>query len=334
MTKGAEVWLLGAGFSHAVSTHMPMLQELGELVADRIGKDARFNEPANPYSTLGPSRLEEWLSYLSADAPWLTEADRLQNRALFLRLSGIVAELVSERERVARDELMPPWLRSLIQHWDATGATVISLNYDNLVEAAYMQTMAKEAVGEYRHPSQLFKSGLTPIGARRGAVVTADQVATFELLKLHGSRSWYYSGSEHFLGETIYDDTRCEGWSEDRPRDDSWLVSDKVPLLAPPTATKSAFFNNETLRGQWRRAWAALRRSQRVWVAGYSFPQTDLLVSALAQTSIGPSRVINVVDVSAAPCERLKGLLPMASISDAFISSEHPIKAAVASASA
>lgn len=128
-----DVYVLGAGLSRAVSPSMPLLAELGEEVT------ARLDPAVLPRGLrLAPADFESWLSYLAGDQPWLDEPTRLDNRAAFLRVSLVLHDVVRERERQARADPMPDWFASLVARWHEDRATVLTLNYDMLVEAAYI----------------------------------------------------------------------------------------------------------------------------------------------------------------------------------------------------
>jgi hypothetical protein len=53
-----------------------------------------------PVDTLRPfgGDLESWLSHPAVDQPWLSSADNLSNRALFLRASEAVGQCIDEAE--------------------------------------------------------------------------------------------------------------------------------------------------------------------------------------------------------------------------------------------
>jgi hypothetical protein len=74
------------------------------------------------------------------------------------------------------------------------------------------------------------------------------------------------------------------------------VLSDKVPLIVPPTAAKSGYYQNSSLRTQWERAAAALRGAEELVLLGYSAPQTDILVRSLLATNFD-GRIVTPVDV-------------------------------------
>jgi hypothetical protein len=305
-----DTFLLGAGFSRAISEEMPVLTELGEEIFNLLGTDAPAVLPNLP-----PTDFENWLSFLAEDDPWLREDERLRNRAIFFRVSRLLCDLISAREIAARREPLPDWLRLLVARWHEDEASVITFNYDTLVEGAFTEVVGvydtPEAEGpNYVWPSQLFRAPLTPINARAGGALAPEVITTFRLLKLHGSRTWLYSGRESFFGEAIYDATSFQSWGSEDVHQRPWLLEDKVPLVVPPTSGKAGFFNNETVRLQWRLAYQALQEADRIFIVGYSLPPTDLLTRLLLQTGSRAGSTVVAVNRDCSVVDRLKRVLP------------------------
>ena len=262
-----EVFLLGAGFSKAVSNHMPLLSELSGEVKQR---GPNFLTPS--LATLGDN-LEIWLSYLSQPQPWLRESENLRNRATALDVTETVKEVLDEKELLTIKDAPPPWLERLTKTWHETNRAVISLNYDTLVERS-ARTLGVPV-------DRLYPVPLTQALRRDASVSGSSPAETFTLFKLHGSTNWYYSGSADFAGEVIYY-TRVSRWGDRDERTqrleeaEKQSVGDKVPLIVPPTTEKGAFFQHESLRGTWARAAESLAQASTVVVIGYSLPATDL----------------------------------------------------------
>lgn len=305
---GSNVFLIGAGFSRAVSDEMPLLSELGTKVVSHL--DDRF---APTHVRLRPEDFELWLSYLAGDQPWLDEAERLQNRASFLAASRVLAAVVSEHEVRTRSTAIPEWLANLTARWHEDRSTLVTFNYDTLVEAAYTEVVALRlkpgAVQNYVEPAQILKSSLTPIGSRAGGMFSPSHIDTFTLLKLHGSRTWMYSGRSSFFGETIYDAGRIRRWAPDDDDPRPWLSTDKVPLIVPPTAGKTGFFDNEMIQSEWRRAHQALASARHLYIVGYSFPPSDLLVRYLTQDSVSAATKVTVVNPDREVVDRVARML-------------------------
>lgn len=79
------------------------------------------------------------------------------------------------------------------------------------------------------------------------------------------------------------------------------LMADRVPMIIPPTATKSAFYQNSTLRSLWGKAAEWLAGADELFVLGYSLPPSDVVVRTLLATTFSDSTVlpVDVADTSA-----------------------------------
>jgi len=192
-----------------------------------------------------------------------------------------------------------------VVHWEAVSATVITFNYDLFVELAWLISLGDDR--RFRRSLYLYPVPITPIGSRLGypvgGVPTTDGL---RLLKLHGSLSWRYSGQGSTPGDVIYDmGVLGSGWDVDgigprnfgngRPDADELSV-DREPMIVPPAAVKSSYYNNRTLQKLWQSAADALSRAEELVIMGFSLPQTDLLVSSMLATTLRDDRVITPVD--------------------------------------
>lgn len=276
-----DVFVLGAGFSRAISAEMPLLADLTEEI------QANLSVP--PAALALGGNLELWLSYLAQPQPWLSESENLRNRAIALDISREVARLVEGRSRKARESPHPEWLRKLVWYWHERRAHVISLNYDVLVERAAWEIQEKPASSERISCSQLYPVSLMPAGARAGAVLSAGPRDTFKLYKLHGSTNWFYSGRSSFFGEAIVY-APVTSWLVDsrlqKAEDDSLRhTSDKAPLIIPPLFDKVLYFEHESIRSLWAQAGVAVQEATRIYWLGYSLPQTDMALHMLFKTN-------------------------------------------------
>jgi len=116
---------------------MPVLTELGDEIFNLLGTGAPRGT-----SDLPPTDFENWLSFLAEDDPWLREDDRLRNRSIFLNVSRLLCDFVSVRETAARRDALLDWLRMLVARWHEDKASIITFNYDTLVEAAFTEVIA------------------------------------------------------------------------------------------------------------------------------------------------------------------------------------------------
>ena len=145
--------------------------------------------------------------------------------------------------------------------------------------------------------------------------------------------NWHYSGRENFHGETIFfsdvpefgpaHDEAARHTASQRLRD---TAADKETLLIPPVAEKSTYFNNETVRGLWKDAAAALQHAAALYIIGYSLPISDLgMRFFLAGNSPGMDTLVHVVNTDTNILERYREILHRSDMRAEYIGPDHPV---------
>lgn len=314
-----EVFITGAGFSRAISDHMPLLRGM----SDRVFPADMLADPA--LTSLVPN-FELLLTYLAEDNPWLSESANLSNRARFLSASRALARVILGAEADALTNPLPSWLDSLIKEWHERQVTVITFNYDTLVEKAYTATIPPLPLHTRDH-QEIYGIPVPDIRSRMSSRYGREARETFRYLKLHGSVNWCYSGAQMFFGETIYDLQIREGWSSAsaEPEDDlETKAPEKVHLVVPPTTTKSALFNNEVVRSQWRLARTVVESARAIYCLGYSLPETDQMVRYLLGT-MPTGKLIVPVDTSSSVATRYARLLKPHRVTGDYVGVKDPI---------
>lgn len=279
----SDVFILGAGFSRAVSPLMPVLAELPDLIRDGLPKPRATTAVWDKVIGQCGGDIEMALSFLAVDQPFLPATQNLRNRADFIDLSRAVGNTIHWRQHLAIERgACPTWLPKLVAEWDKRSAVVMTFNYDTLVEKTY-EALGVDDEGTARHVSQLYQVPIATMHARFGEAVygPSPRPRAFPLLKLHGSTNWFYSGSDRFYGESLYYAPVSPGWTQEEILPDTRKLADKVPFIVPPTTQKSGFFENETVRAQWNLAAFELDFATDLYLVGYSLPASDLLVRFL-----------------------------------------------------
>ncbi|MFO8081323.1 MAG: hypothetical protein R6V07_13615, partial [Armatimonadota bacterium] len=135
----SDVFLLGAGFSRALSRDMPLLRQLGRQAIDRLADERTFGSRSKRHAPMVERMLrrmngdiEQVLSYLANAAPWQTEAATLEERAAFIDMQRAIAEVIESSERRALGALGQPWMKKLVSRWHVHRSPVLTLNYDTL----------------------------------------------------------------------------------------------------------------------------------------------------------------------------------------------------------
>lgn len=284
-----DAYLLGAGFSKAIHTDMPLMRELGNRMVVDLGLDPATLEPFN-------NNLEVWLSYLAQEQPWHTEIKNLQNRALFLEASQSISKIILSMDpsflqhQTQTTNIDWDTILRLVHKWCSQSSSIISFNYDLIVEML-LDVFVEDLDKRYLY-------GL-PLASRRDA---SGRLAPSQpgkshptLYKLHGSTNWLYGGVQDPYSPIVL----CE--------DDEYGNSydDVQPLIVPPASSKSAFYNNAALRAQWRNAGEDLAKADRLIMIGYSMPESDLQIKMMLSTSLSADSEIVVVDPAEGVAERV-----------------------------
>jgi len=228
-----------------------------------------------------------------------TDAEDLNNLAIFLEASRALKEIIeSAEERVVAH---PPdvWLTRLVLEISSQRAAVATFNYDLLFERALGNT------GAFRTLSDLYAMPLEkrwPAGSSGWISSGGPDAPVPSLHKLHGSTNWYYGGLNSPTTARVTLGDESWGWGAAapgaRPPRFEVLYDDLQPLMIPPTAQKTPFYGNISLRSQWRKTFLAMRRASELVVLGFSFPASDQQVRLLARMA-EPWEMVTIVD----PCE-------------------------------
>jgi hypothetical protein len=291
MTK--RVFILGAGFSVAFSSRMPITDELGELAVARLPTTT----VRVPMTFVGGT-FEEWLSRLAEDQPDLDEAENFQQRAVFAQLSRAIGDVVEERQREVWWST-PPAIGILLRFvavMHAWRSTVVSFNYDTLVEQAVDEHCLWdwEANRRAEHSDALDHMPMRPAANMRWA---ESHEETFRLLKLHGSLNWWWVPGDS-TGGTI---NRWVTTGIERPEPKGLAEREReLPgrsrFIVPPNALKSAFYANPLTRELWRRAAQAVESADEVYLVGYSLPRTDMVTVGMLRERLTPETRLVVVN--------------------------------------
>jgi hypothetical protein len=307
VTARREVLLLGAGFSKTVYDSMPTLDQLGYDC--RI--ELRGSNLAAAYmpDTFEGGHFEVWLSRIAEDQPDYDDVRNAENRALFLEVSRAIHTVIDQDQRVAMAAVSDRgWLFDLVEKLHSWQATVITLNYDNLVEFAVksLRAVGRSPLLGGRPPKQqevtvdMLVDHLPPIaGPSTYGALAGTMVDTFKLLKLHGSLDWWWAPGDK-TGATIARSPLVGGFGSLSGERESEVdrrrrQPGRVPFIVPPTASKSSYYQNPLTRELWARSVQALAKADRLTLFGYSVPTTDLVLAEMLRESLNPNCRITIV---------------------------------------
>lgn len=321
---GGTVVVLGAGLSKAVNSVMPITDELGNAVLARLTLEDRRRAPVRRFRD---GRFEEWLSYLSEPQPQLSDDRVLEARALLLRVTRAMRQLLAECQLIALRDGAPEWFEAFVTLLHVQRAAVITLNYDNFVECAVSTFALAQRNGSRAVDEEDLLQGLPPpVSAdapfdpyandlfelrQLPTVRTGDD--TLRLLKLHGSLSWFWTPGDP-TGMSVQRCSLPGRFGEEvepiAPESVPALFG-REPYIVPPAAAKTTYLQAPLLRELWRRADVELRSARRIVLVGYSVPQADQSLGGLLSDALrGRTIPIEVVDLKPRPvAARLAHLL-------------------------
>ncbi|MCS5735094.1 hypothetical protein [Herbiconiux daphne] len=286
-TSPRTAYVLGAGFSLAASAAMPTTDELGRRAAASLGL-----EDLPDFRPDGIT-FENWLTWLAERQPFLSEAEHLQDRARFAELSEAIAIEVAASQVAADTAGFPRWLGEFVDllHWSQS--TVVTLNYDTIVETTL--TKSPRFGGDSAISSADVVTGFpNGRGLMFGSGPYFEDRPTFRLHKLHGSIDWFAVPGDH-TGATLERIPMVESRGQSVHRA---TVGGREVFIVPPTSTKGTYFDNPKTRFTWQQARDGLREAERIVLMGYSLPLTDTALARLLMTTIGPAATQEVIVVN------------------------------------
>jgi hypothetical protein len=231
--------------------------------------------------------FEGWLSRIAEPQPHLSEKENSENYALFVEMKGLIVDILSACEWTTCVSAAPDWLFELLAIIHFRQASVITFNYDTLVEIG-VASMPLWRDGSAPQITTADILGDTPQAASATVAYDgglAELSPTFRLRKLHGSLNWF-AASDDSIGATLRRAPVLSTFLVPRQyseRQRERELPGREPFLVPPSTTKSPFYRNPIVREIWRGAFRDLREADRISLLGYSLPSADLVFNGLLQ---------------------------------------------------
>lgn len=294
--------VLGAGFSKAIDHTLPLVDELGELVRTEV-PEAFSGAPAK----FAGGSFERWLSRIAEPQPDLDDASNLANARDFVLVTAAMRKVLVAVQDEVLCARVPWWLLKFVGAMHYAQSTVVTFNYDTLVEAVadgsprYEQAMNMRAANV-----EAITDGFPPLMGR--AYENGGSTETFRLLKLHGSLDTFWVRGDSTGTSIIRVPVGSWGLglapTRLRPNLDR-LAPGRVPFIVPPASAKSAFFANPVTRQLWQTAAKRLGRCDEIALMGYSIPATDIVAShMLVAARAQRGAKVNIVNPDPEPVRR------------------------------
>ena len=162
----------------------------------------------------------------------------------------------------------------------------------------------------------LYQIPIAYLKSRTTATLGGTDYETYRLLKLHGSINWYYSATKEKTFEQIY---LFKGSEEERES------KDLVPVIIPPVLDKTGFFEHSTIKSMWNETKNLLKEAKRVYIIGYSIPQTDLTVKFMLQSYIPEDCEVTIVNTDKERKGYFGGLFNKRKLNEEFIRNDDSV---------
>jgi hypothetical protein len=294
-----KVFILGSGFSKAVSPHMPTVKDLSDVVKDKARLEPELRSD-KLRTFIEKADFETLLSYLAQNAHWKDRSEFHAHQSLFFKIADRIVQEITEKETQGlNSEAVPPWLHKLVAYFDKQQSWVVTFNYDTILERVAF--LSKSAGGYINHVQtgwlypKIMRNISTLFPQEGFKLVQSNERNSFHLIKMHGSINWFYSGEYSLPGEQIY----FGDANNNNPKDDyhriHQYVQGKERLIIPPVAEKSPFYGISLIRTLWSDAQKALGKAKEVYFLGYSLPEMDLTTRLLLMSAIPEDAKVYIV---------------------------------------
>ena len=274
----SDAFLIGAGFSKAVCPRMPTMKQLYKCLKDCAADGDDITEEEYAYAA---GDVEGLLSYFAITGPQDDLAEVLRKKRITALLENRIGRIVAELEQQGHDEGFNPKGFDLVRKWHEDKCHILTTNYDTVVERMLFEGFEDHASGKTLRADypDLYPIPIAHARSRQelGGVFARESVETCTLYKLHGSTTWYASGSEAPFAP-IYG----LHYSQLSDPASHKFVMDKQRFIIPPVYDKSTLLSHESIRSLWHQAnQLALGPADRLYVIGYSLPETDFAMRSL-----------------------------------------------------
>jgi hypothetical protein len=295
VSSSRPVYVLGAGFSKAISAAMPVTNELGVALRARLSSTISF-DPADGQT------FEDWLSLQVTPLPFLEGFENAKRAADAAHVIAEMAHVLDARVVEASAGECPLWLRQLISLWHRERAVILTFNYDTLLERAVNgsppTTISSEGYVEYMLGDHVvFPAPPAPQAQYIGDSGVGHTDQSFEVLKLHGSLAWYWASSDP-NGSTLIRVREKHVFASPDPLSSDADFSGATNLdryLIPPITSKDGYYGSYLSNTLWRKARSLVASASALTLIGYSLPPEDKVASQLI-AQVPNEAAVSVVD--------------------------------------
>jgi hypothetical protein len=293
-----SVYVLGAGFSHNFNRDMfPLVRNFLKTAKAnfRYVPEQQHTELAfliyKYFHNDESSDIERVLSFLSTPSLEHRTTRREHRSILYDELVEIIVGVLSDASKSeAESQEVRKTYDRFAAHLSSKETTVITFNYDLLIDNLLMQTGQWHRYDGYGVNIPMVDDAMpTPRHTFIRQPTPRLTLANVSLLKLHGSINWG-TPTIHDHTETIYQIPVGEGISMDDFVVQTDLGSPFTlyfkPVIIPPILDKTFWLRHPAFKVLWNMAMEAIDDADSITFIGYSLPVTDFMAEFMFRQAI------------------------------------------------
>lgn len=262
------VYIIGAGFSAGLGypTTSNLLIEvwpkLSKTYRERLGKVIRFHQPSfDPERATSYPYIETLLTQIGVNLDMFDSSRIAVGSFTTDDLEDVRAELLTQIavwfHSLFNEAAKVPWLAKVAQKIRRENATVISFNWDLILDQQLFDDVSASNYG--LEPGEPGPRLLKPHGSLNWYEADdVDPVSDAKLVELHASQGENPAVKAFVPWRHIISKTNRR----------------YTPLIVPPTYIKD--FSRPISVKLWKRCTEALSKARKIYVLGYSLPEADL----------------------------------------------------------
>jgi hypothetical protein len=225
-------------------------------------------------------------------------------------LTNVLADTTNDIKVAPRSLIYRFLLSELLQAGDPSDLSIITFNYDLLLERTLESVDMRGRTGTFVFPGCYRMDNIKriqPVG-EKPMFETEDYNHTgVALLKLHGSMNWQSTHTSRTPTPAAMFSTARKIHVLDSPfinKTLTWKRKARTvymkPVIVPPVSGKRGMIHNEVLP-LWTHAAKALREAERIVIAGYSCPSLDLEARILLSENLSKNKTKKVYIIDPNP---------------------------------
>lgn len=294
----SDVFFFGSGFSKSLINNYPTLNELSNYIKSKFQyeKESVQKHFVHEVPSKFHDNIETLLTYLSSNLPYKTPVQVSADEALYKDITSKLAKYFKQLRTDYNIDANEPYIKQFAQYILENKCPCITLNYDLMLEDILHKNTSTEYQESNDNFSVFYKMPIINLknrvpdgyGRLAGTKTDINRINMPEIIKLHGSINWLYSGLS--MSDPVYSETGDE---------DDYLKSGLINFIVPPVLDKQSQYNNVIIKSLWTKAFNAIEKARNIYIYGFSFPQTDYSIRFLFQSALrnNPYYKIYVVNI-------------------------------------